>query len=126
MFRQTVGASALRPGTLENFGWTGRELVAFRVHFPSRILEHNARDLEKDEPTAVNRGNILAWEQHLSDRLDGRPVEIVVRMESQSILYLTLWLFAGAFTAAVLTLVAFVWWTMRRGRDQERAEPEST
>lgn len=116
IFRQVLGESALRPGTLGNFGWTGGELVAFRAHFPSRILEHNARDVETDEPTAVGRGNILAWEQHLTDRLDGRPVDLSVRMESQSILYLTLWLFAGAFAAAVLTLVAIIWWTMRRGR----------
>jgi hypothetical protein len=70
---------------------------------------------------SVGRGNILAWEQHLSDRLDGQPITIAVRMESQSILYLTLWLFAGAFTAAVLTLIALIWWTMRRGRGEPAA-----
>lgn len=119
MFRQSVGDSALRPGTLENVGWTGGELVAFRVHFPSRILEHNARDIDTDEPTGIGRGNILAWEQHLSDRLAGQPVTIAVRMENQSILYFTLWVFAGAFSAAVLTLITIIWWTMRRGRDEE-------
>lgn len=119
MFRQSVGDSALRPGTLENVGWTGGELVAFRVHFPSRILEHNARDIDTDEPTGIGRGNILAWEQHLSDRLAGQPVTIAVRMENQSILYFTLWVFAGASSAAVLTLITIIWWTMRRGRDEE-------
>lgn len=119
VFRQTVGPSALRRGTLANVGWDGREIVAFRVHFPSRILEHNARDLETDEPTGVLRGNILAWEQHLADRLDGAPVRIEARMESQSILYRTLWLFAGAFAAAVLTLAGLIWWTVRKGREQE-------
>ena len=120
LFRQVVGASAHKPGSLKNVGWTGEEIVAFRVHMPSRILEHNARDLEKDEPTGVQRGNILAWEQHLSDRLDGRPLKAEVRMESESILYRTLFLFAGAFAAAVLTLVAAIWWTLRRGKDDER------
>jgi hypothetical protein len=38
-------------------------------------------------------------------------------MDSQSILYRTLFLFAGAFSAAVLTLVLLIWWTMRRGRE---------
>jgi hypothetical protein len=89
---------------------------------PSRILEHNARDLENDEPTGVQRGNILGWEQHLSDRLDGRPVTAQVRMESESILYRTLFLFAGAFIAAVLTLVAGIWWTMRQGTPGEPEE----
>jgi hypothetical protein len=119
LFRQVVAASALKPGTLQNVGWDGSEIVAFRVHLPSRILEHNARDLERNEPTSIRRGNILEWEQHLSDRLDGRPVKVEVRMESQSILYRTLFLFAGAFAAAVLTLVALIWWTMRSGKGQE-------
>ena len=38
-------------------------------------------------------------------------------MESQSILYLTLWLFAGAFVAAVLTLLGFIWLILRKGKD---------
>ena len=44
-------------------------------------------------------------------------------MESQSILYRTLWLFAGAFSAAVIVLALLVWWTMRRGRDQDDPAP---
>ncbi len=119
VFRQAVGASALKPGTLKNVGWDGTEVVAFRVHLPSRIVSHNSRDLDKDEPLGVQRGNILAWEQHLADRLESRPVNVEIRMESQSILYRTLWLFAGAFVAAVITLGALIWWTMRRGRDED-------
>ena len=57
LFRQAVGAAALKPGTLKNVGWDGSELVAFRLHLPSRILEHNARDLETNEPTGIHRGN---------------------------------------------------------------------
>ena len=129
VFRQTVTASALKPGALKNVGWDGSEIVAFRLHLPSRILEHNARDLEKDEPTGIRRGNILAWEQHLADRLDGRPVTVQVRMESQSILYRTLFLFIGAFAAAVLTLAGLIWWTVRKGSDQQEeptVPPSST
>jgi hypothetical protein len=121
MFRQTVGASALQPGTLKNVGWNGGEIVAFRVHLPSRILEHNARDLDKNEPTGISRGNILAWEQQLADRLDGKPLTIEVRMDSQSILYRTLFLFAGAFAAAVLTMAGLIWWTMRKGQGEDTA-----
>ena len=116
VFRQTVGPSAFRPGTLTNVGWKGSELVAFRLHLPSRILEHNARDVETNETNDVQRGNIVAWEQHLADRLDGKPVVIAIRMSSQSILHRTLWLFAGAFGAALLTLGAIIWWTVRKGR----------
>jgi hypothetical protein len=121
VFTQTVGASALKPGTLQNYGWDGSEIVGFRVHLPSKITFHNSRDLDTNETKSADRGNILGWEQHLSDRLDGRPVEIVVRMESQSILHRTLFLFAGAFTAAVLVLILLVWWTMRKGKDAPTA-----
>jgi hypothetical protein len=115
VFEQKVGASALRPGTLRNVGWNGSEIVAFRLHLPSRIIWHNSRDLETNQPTDTARGNILAWEQHLADRLDGAPVNIKVEMDSQSILHRTLWLFAGAFTAAIAVLALLIWWTVRKG-----------
>ena len=121
IFTQTVGPSALKPGSLQNYGWDGSEIVAFRLHLPSKILHHTARDLDTNEPSEASRGNILAWEQHLSDRLDGQPVQILVEMETGSILYTTLWLFAGAFTTAVVVLVLLIWWTMRKGRDKDPA-----
>lgn len=119
VFEQTVAESAMQPGALKNYGWDGSEIVAFRLHLPSKILHHTARELETNQPSQASRGNILAWEQQLADRLDGQPVNIVVEMESQSILYRTLWLFGAAFTAAVIVLALLIWWTMRRGRDQE-------
>jgi hypothetical protein len=97
VFRQTVGASAMKPGSLGNYGWDGTEIVAFRLHLPSRILHH------------------------LADRLDGQPVSVLVEMESQSILHRTLWLFAGAFAAAVLVLALLIWWTMSRGKNEDVA-----
>jgi hypothetical protein len=39
-----------------------------------------------------------------------------VRMDATSILHTTLWLFAGAFAAAVLLLVVVIWMVVRRGR----------
>jgi len=115
VYRQTMGASALRPGTLQNVGWQGGELVAVRLHLPSKIMWHNARDLETNEPSDIARGNILAWEQALTDRLDGKPLTIEVRMERQSILYRTLWLFAGAFAAAVTVIALLIWWMVAKG-----------
>ena len=115
-YRQVVGPSGFKPGTLTNVGWDGSEVVAFRLHLPSRIIAHNSRDIETDETNSVQRGNIVAWEQHLADRLDGKPVNIVIRISSESILYHTLWLFAWAFGTAVLVLIAFVWWAMKKGK----------
>ena len=115
VFQQNVGPSALKRGTLTNVGWNGSEIVAFRLHLPSRILWHNARDLATNQPTETKRGNILAWEQHLTDRLDATPVDIRVELDSQSILYRTLWLFAGAFVSALGVLALLIWLTIRKG-----------
>jgi hypothetical protein len=115
VFEQQVGASAFRPGTLQNVGWKGSELVAFRLHLPSRIIWHNSRDPDTNQATSTARGNILAWEQHLADRLGGAPLDIKVEMDSQSILHRTLWLFAGAFAAAIAVLALLIWFTMSKG-----------
>ena len=123
VFRQQVGPSAFRPGTLSNVGWRGNEIVAFRLHLPSVITYHNSRTLENDAPADIERGNILRWEQHLADRLDGKPIDIHIEMESQSILYRTLWLFAGAFVAAVGLMVLLVWLTVRRGAKESTTTP---
>ena len=121
VFSQVVGPAAMKPGTLKNVGWDGSEIVAFRLHLPSKITFHNARSLETNEPLQHERGNILRWEQHLADRLEGRPVELKVEMESRSILYRTLWLFAGAFAGAVVMLALLVWWFARRGPKEPAA-----
>jgi hypothetical protein len=105
-FIQEVGPAAQMP--IGDVGWTGEELVAFRVHLPSRITFHNA--------AGVERGNILPWEQTLRDRLAGRPLRMEARMQTQSILYRTLWLFGGTFLAAMVVLALIIWWVSRKGR----------
>jgi hypothetical protein len=93
--------------------WNGTELVAFRMHLPSRIQYHNA-------PTkTVERGNILRWEQALADRLAGEPLVLEVRMETASILYTTLTIFVSAVGAALLAVGAVVWWVVRKGKAAE-------
>jgi len=90
-------------------GWTGNELVAFRVHLPSRINFHNS-------PLGVERGNILVWEQTLRERLSGAPLRMEARIATESILYRTLWLFGGTFMAAMLVLAGVIWLVSRKGR----------
>jgi hypothetical protein len=106
VYRQTIGASANRD--VGNVGWTGRELVAFRLHLPSKINFHNSG-------TDVRRGNILVWEQPLADRLRGTPLALEARMQTQSILYRTLWLFGATFVAVVIAFIVVLWWVLRRG-----------
>lgn len=115
VFKQRVEGSAFKPGTLQKVGWTGQEIVAFRLHLPSRVKWHNSRSLETNETNPTERGNILRWEQHLADRLEGVPVDVEVRMESESILYRTLWLFGGAFLGAMAVLALCIWLMFRRG-----------
>jgi hypothetical protein len=132
VFRQVirgVPVDLIRAGGVKgSTAWDGSERVAFRLHLPSRIQYHNVRDLETGEPRGVERGNILTWEQRLTDRLAARPLEMEARIETESILYRTLWLFAGAFGAAVLALAALIWWTAKRGRESfssDAAEKDS-
>ena len=83
--------------------------MAFRMHIPSRVLFENGT-------SDVLRGNIVMWVQPLADRLAGRPVDIEVRMESDSILRNTLLMFAATIVAAAATFASVIWWVIRRGR----------
>jgi hypothetical protein len=113
-FKQVVGAAAGK--SVSDVGWDGSELVAFRMHLPSRIAYNNAPSHRTE------RGNILEWEQTLADRMRGTPVEIDVQMETQSILSRTLLLFGTTILAAFATLAAVIWWVARRGRNSDVAE----
>ncbi len=106
-FLQDVGSAAGKP--VGDAGWHGDELVAFRIHLPSRIRFHNS-------PEAIERGNNLVWEQSLKVRLAGAPLRLEARMDTQSILYRTLWLFGGTFASALTMLAIIIWWIRRKGR----------
>jgi hypothetical protein len=107
VYRQTMGAATgAAPG---DTGWNGNELVAVRMHIPAKIRYHNAPSHE------VERGNIVEWEQSLRDRLAGKPLEIEVRMETESILARTLLIFGVSAAAALTLLAAIVWWVRRSG-----------
>jgi hypothetical protein len=110
-FRQVVGASAAKD--VGDVGWTGGELVAFRMHIPSEIPFHNAPSRQ------VQRGNIVEWEQPLAARLKGEPLDIRVQMEPESILYSTLILFGATILAAAATFAVIIWLVMRKGRHAE-------
>src|SRR5206468_7309451 len=112
VYQQTVGAAA---GTdVGRVGWTGRELVAFRLHLPSKIEYHtrNPADPQRDN---FRRGNILVWEEPLTDRLRGVPLTLEARMQTQSILYRTLWLFGATFLAVAIGFGLVIWGVLRRG-----------
>jgi hypothetical protein len=111
VFKQTVGPAAGRE--VGDVGWKGSEQVAFRMHLPSKITYHDAPS------KAVERGNILTWEQPLTARRAGQPLGIEVRLDTQSILHRTLWLFASMIGLVGLMFAAVIWWVVRKGRQQE-------
>jgi hypothetical protein len=124
VFRETPGRAAANASPVSDARWLENALVGFRLHLPARIRHHNSRDLRTNQPLTPARGNILTWEQRLPDRLAGKPIAYAedrtpdvmeVRMDHESILYRTLWLFGLAFLAAVLVIGGLIWLAMRRG-----------
>ncbi len=115
VYQQAVGAPAAAVPSHE--GWDGREVVAFRLHLPSEVVYHNT--------DGVQRGNILAWEQPLTERLRGTPVALDARMETASILYSTLLLF-GTTAVAVAFLFAVVIWRVKRSATRVSSARPST
>lgn len=113
-FRQELGAPDGRD--VGDVGWDGHEVVAVRLHVPSRVTYHNAPS------RLVERGNILTWEQPLAARLAGTPLLVDVRFGSQRILVLTVALFFAAMTAAALTVGGLIWWVVRKGRQRTAAQ----
>jgi hypothetical protein len=109
VFTQEMTSAAGRDAG--DVGWRGNELVAVRLHLPSRVPFHNSPS------RTVERGNIIAWEQPLAARARGEPLSIEVHLERDSILFQTLTLFGGMALLALATLGLFVWWVRGMGRD---------
>jgi hypothetical protein len=107
---QTLERPAVRE--VGDVGWTGEELVAVRLHVPSRITFHDAPG------RTVERGNILTWEQPLARRLAGDPLHVEVAFGAQRILVMTVVLFLTAMATAAATVGGLIWWVVRKGRQR--------
>lgn len=109
-FVQELGPSAGKQ--IGDVGWDGDELVAIRLHIPSRVTHHNTPS------HLVERGNILSWEQPLAARLAGEPLRLEARFGVQRILVLTVALFLAAMATAAVTVAGVIWWAVRKGRQR--------
>ena len=105
-FAQHMQASAARE--VGNVGWDGDELIAVRLHLPSKVTFHNSPSRR------IERGNIIVWEQPLSERIKGTPLEVEARMEKESILFRTLALFGAMGVLVVFTFIAAIWFVKSR------------
>jgi hypothetical protein len=74
------------------------------------VTFHNAPSRE------ILRGNIIVWEQALTDRLTGAPLDIDVVMDEGSILKNTLMLFGLMIVLVAVSFTAFVAFVRSRGR----------
>jgi len=112
-FTQTMGAAANQ--SVGNVGWEGSELIAVRLHLPSKVTFHNSPSKK------VERGNIVVWEQNLAERQKGAPLAITARMETQSILFRTLALFGAMGVLVVITFIAAIWYVKSRAPQAPKA-----
>jgi hypothetical protein len=85
-------------------------LMAIRFHLPSKIYEH------KNASDGVERGNIVCWRQDVAAGLLGERLEFGAVMDSRSILFSTVTLFAGAMVLAMLILGGGLYLVARHGR----------
>ncbi|MBY0492863.1 MAG: hypothetical protein K2Y23_01490 [Cyanobacteria bacterium] len=104
-FGQEMSAAAGKDAG--NAGWDGDELIAVRLHLPSAVTDNNS-------PLPIARGNILLWEQPLTERLKGTPLKIEARMQKESILFRTLALFGAMGVLVVITFIAVIWFVKTR------------
>jgi hypothetical protein len=118
LYTQKVGPPT--PGAPGAVNWDGTEIVGFKLHLPSRVLDHNVKRLADGSNGEIERGNILSYEQRLTDRRAGVPVEMRVLMGAESILAQTLMIFAGAAAAALAAIAIVIWLTMRRARRRQQ------
>ncbi|MGZ8255155.1 MAG: hypothetical protein ACXWVT_09915 [Burkholderiaceae bacterium] len=116
-FGQDIKAAAGQD--VGNVGWNGDELVAVRVHLPSVITYQNGPSRK------VERGNIVVWEQPLSERLKGTPLEIQASMEKESILFRTLALFGAMAVLAAATFIGFIWFVKTRKPEDPSPRPQA-
>ncbi len=77
------------------------------MHLPSKVTYENAAG-------GTERGNIVVWEQPLPERLKGVPLELQVRMQTDSILIRTLSLFGAMMAAVAVTFAAAIWFVKTR------------
>jgi hypothetical protein len=84
--------------------------AAVRFHLPSKVYEHHNASM------GVERGNIVSWLQETRLALDRRPLEFGAQMDSRSILWSTVTLFAAAAAAGLAILATLLYLVFRKGR----------
>ncbi|HET6897097.1 MAG TPA: hypothetical protein VFK70_02075 [Vicinamibacteria bacterium] len=105
-----------RPSGLPDIPLESRDgLMAVRFHLPSKVYSH------RNAFAGVERGNIVAWRETVTEGLAGRPLEVGALIDRRSILRSTIGLFAIAIAIALGILASIIWWVVRKGREAQAA-----
>ena len=100
-----------RPAGLPDVPLESRDgLMAVRFHLPSKVYSH------RNAFAGVERGNIVAWRETVTEGLAGRPLDVGALIDRRSILRSTIGLFAIAIVLALGILATVLWWVVRKGR----------
>jgi hypothetical protein len=91
-------------------------LMAVRFHLPSKVYGHDNADM------GVERGNIVSWRQDLSRALAGQPLAFGATIDSRSILWSTVGLFAAAIALGLGIIAAALFLVFWRGRSTAQTE----
>jgi hypothetical protein len=103
-----------RPGTPKGPPVDSTGLMAVRFHLPSKVYGHDNAAL------GVERGNIVSWRQDVGQGLAGQTLAFGATIDSRSILWSTVGLFAAAIAAGLGLIAVALYLVFRRGRRAER------
>ena len=92
----------------------GFGVMAVRFHLPSKVYGHD------NAAGGVERGNIVGWRQEVAQALAGTPLAFGATIDSRSILWSTVGLFAGAIVTALAIIAVALLVVLRRGRRAQR------
>jgi hypothetical protein len=92
----------------------GFGLMAVRFHLPSKVYGHDNASL------GVERGNIVSWRQDVARALAGDALVFGATIDSRSILWSTVGLFAAAIATGLAIIAVALFIVFRRGRREEK------
>jgi hypothetical protein len=93
----------------------GFGLMAVRFHLPSKVYGHD------NAAGGVERGNIVGWKQEVARALAGAPLAFGATIDSRSILWSTVGLFAAAIATGLGIIAVALFLVFRHGKAERTA-----
>ena len=105
-----------RPSGLDSDVPTASDgVMAVRFHLPSKVYGHD------NAAGGVERGNIVGWKQEVARALAGDALAYGADIDSRSILWSTVGLFAAAIVTGLGIIAVALFVVFRRGRQERTA-----